>query len=116
MSYELHITRAKEWSDSESRPITLKEWLAVVEGDPDLRPCDVHEIPILDGPSIKIDLGEGGVLWIGHPDAPQGIALWWSDGQIQMTNRLAEKRAVKKLKALAERLGARVVGDGGEEY
>ena len=37
MGYDLHVTRADDWTESESSPITLNEWLAYVEEDPEMR-------------------------------------------------------------------------------
>lgn len=37
MGYDLHVTRADDWTESESSPITLNEWLAYVQEDPEMR-------------------------------------------------------------------------------
>ena len=33
MGYDVHITRAREWHESDTTPITLDEWLAYVARD-----------------------------------------------------------------------------------
>lgn len=38
MGYEIHITRAENWSDpDEARAITAEEWLEYVKRDPELK-------------------------------------------------------------------------------
>ena len=36
MGYDVHITRADHWTESERRPIAAEEWLALVERDSEL--------------------------------------------------------------------------------
>ena len=36
MGWEIHITRAENWYDSDQHPITAEEWLALVQADPEL--------------------------------------------------------------------------------
>ncbi len=37
MGYELRITRAPHWTESETDPITLAEWLQYVASDSEMR-------------------------------------------------------------------------------
>jgi hypothetical protein len=37
MGYDVHITRKDDWSDEEGPEISLAEWLAVVDADPEMR-------------------------------------------------------------------------------
>jgi hypothetical protein len=43
MSYDVHITRAEEWSENKRTPITLEEWVAYAKSDPELR------VDVIDG-------------------------------------------------------------------
>ena len=106
MGYDLHITRADEWSESESRPISLEEWLAVVADDPELHrdPADANS------------QWPGFVYWA---DPSQPVEEWWQwlcheRGEIVTKSPDAPLR--RKMHELAARLGARVLGDDGEEY
>jgi hypothetical protein len=38
MGYDLFIMRAESWPKSENNPITSKEWLALIDEDPELAP------------------------------------------------------------------------------
>jgi hypothetical protein len=99
MGYDLHITRADDWTQGEDAPITAEEWLALVEADPELR--------------LSGDNGPCFALWSGtskYPDA------WfaWQRGEVNTKN--PDPPIIEKAIHIAERLGARVLGDDGERY
>ena len=98
MAYQLHITRAADWTNSSELPITPAEWLKLVRTDAELVQDPKH------GPYF--------VRWAG----PTGKYRWleWSDGRIN--SRYPDGALLKKLVIIAERLGAKVQGDGGEVY
>lgn len=99
MGYDFHITRADDWAESDRRPITRDEWLAVVAEDPELR------LDPKNGPCFAVWSGKK-----GHPEP------WfdWADGQVFTKN---PKRAeLSKMLELAKRFGAKVQGDDGEVY
>lgn len=116
MSYELHVTRADDWGQSDSAPIALSEWLLTVKHDPELRPTPTWERLLPNGQVLRVDLGEGGALWFGDPGVPEGIPLWWTEGRITCTCRVPDRLFLEKFKVLARRLGARVQGDQREGY
>ena len=41
--YDLHITRAKDWTESKKTPISLKEWTEFVKTDKEFRLVDAAE-------------------------------------------------------------------------
>jgi hypothetical protein len=98
MTYQLHITRASDWLKSEEVPITAPEWLKLVRTDPELVQDVAH------GPYF--------VRW----SASVSLDHWleWSDGRIN--SPYPDGALLKKLVAIAHRLGAKVQGDGGEVY
>ena len=99
MGYDLHITRAADWTEAESAPITSEEWLTYVEADPELRLAGYN------GPHFAVWSGQS-----RHPDP------WfdWSDGRVHTKN--PDPPLIEKAIQIAEQLGARVVGDDGERY
>ena len=99
MGCDLHITRAGDWADAESAPITSEEWLSFVESDPELR--------------LAGDNGPHFAVWSGKSRYPDP---WfdWSDGQVHTKN--PDPALIEKAIQIAEQLGARVVGDDGERY
>jgi hypothetical protein len=98
MGYDLHITRAEHWYDGQAA-ISADEWLACVATDPEL------ELAGFNGPYFA--------LWSG-PSRPEEPWFDWSRGRIHTKN--PDPAMVGKALRIAERLGARVVGDDGEVY
>ena len=89
MGYDLHITRALEWTDSEYYPIPEVEVVDLVEQSPDLALRDgvVHA----DGWSLRYSEGE-----LSCPEPPEPV--------------------LRRLLELAAALDAWVTGDDGEVY
>jgi hypothetical protein len=98
MTYHLHITRASDWMNSDEVPITAAEWLKLVRTESDLIQDPAH------GPYL--------VRWSGST----GPVRWleWAEGRISTT--YPDGALLRKLVAIADRLGAKVQGDGGEVY
>jgi hypothetical protein len=99
MGYDLHITRALSWSETAGSEITLEEWHAYVQSDPEIQ-ADESNDP-------KVDF-----LFIVHPE--EAMPLWWSEGQVFTKN--PDDAMVRKLVQVAGRLAAKVQGDDGELY
>ncbi|MFC0030298.1 hypothetical protein ACFFMM_12290 [Micromonospora chaiyaphumensis] len=104
MGYELHISRAEEYYDSEEHPITLDEWLSYAEINPMLRVRGwlgrdedrqpVYEHPCTDGSIVSLTWFEGAIEIKGHFDGD----------------------AYREFGAVAEDLLANLQGDHGERY
>lgn len=100
MGYDLHITRAEDWFDSETAPIAADEWLAAVAADPELT------IDRRNGPYFAV--------WSHATENRTESWLDWSEGQIFTKN--PRRTELTKMLILAERFGAFVQGDDGERY
>ena len=100
MGYDLHITRAENWSDSDGPHISAAEWQSLVAADPELSPDPDN------GPSFA--------LWRGSGAAAEAWLAWSEPGDI--FTKYPDRALVAKMLQLAERLGARVQGDDGEFY
>jgi len=116
MGYDIHITRADHWTESESNPISFEEWLDFVADDPEMR-LDNH---------AEVDLGNDEILSCERP----GLTVWidysahgcdgnmaWFDyhaGEIIVKN--PDDEILGKMRRIAAVLGARVQGDEGEFY
>ena len=99
MGYDLHITRARSWSDNSRHKISVEEWLACVAKDSELR--------------LSPQTGPYFALWSGkstHPDP----WLDWSDGNIYTKN--PDEALIEKMVSIARELRAEVQGDDGEIY
>src|SRR5713101_2934592 len=98
MGYDLHITRRENWSD-EGSAITSEEWLQYIRSDPEFH------IPGANGPYFAI--------WSGRSKHTEPW-LDWSNGQIY--TKYPDRALVDKMIAVAQKLGAKVQGDDGEDY
>jgi hypothetical protein len=101
MGYDLHITRAEHWAESERDPIAADEWLALIE----------------NGPELMIDPRNNGpyfALWVAH--SVDGDHPWfdWFKGDIR--TKYPDRKTLSKMLAIAKQLGATVQGDDGEVY
>lgn len=100
MGWEVHMTRAAHWPDSDRHPITAEEWLAAVATDPELR------LDAANGPYFAV--------WSGPCSYPEGGWFDWAGGCV--STKRPDRAILGKMLQLAARLGARVQGDDGEEY
>ncbi|HTO85320.1 MAG TPA: hypothetical protein VMQ73_24080 [Methylomirabilota bacterium] len=115
MSYDVHIARAPDWSESETAAITLEEWIAYARSDLELR------VEVVDGRTEStLPTGEilskkvkGLVAWLGQ----HGKTLaWFSHSGGSIDSRNPDTATLRKMHAIAEALSARVQGDEGEFY
>lgn len=116
MGYDVHITRARHWLDSEKRPIPLRTWLAYIEQDPEMELEDVA-IGRVEGKPVLAYQNKGLAVWVaysGHD--PEGNKAWfdWRNGKIVVKN--PDEEILGKMKQIASHLGAVVIGDDGELY
>ncbi|MFI7284634.1 hypothetical protein ACIBOV_30685 [Micromonospora chersina] len=104
MGYEIHISRAEEYHDSEEHPIALEEWLSYAERNPGLRAHGwlgwnedrqpIFENTCADGSVVSLIWFESGINIKGHFDSDP----------------------YREFGAIAEDLRANLQGDGGERY
>jgi len=94
MGYDLRITRAVEWDRNRGCEITIREWHAIIDSDPELSPDPMH------GP-CAVRYGKKG--WFD-----------WFEGNVFTTD--PEPVDVTKMLSIAARLTATVQGDDGEYY
>ena len=100
MGYDVHITRAADWSDiGPGQDITAEEWLDCVREDAalEISPGDGDYFAVWSGPSRH------GQAWFD-----------WSDGCIYTKN--PDPPVIQKAVEIAYALRARAQGDDGEVY
>jgi len=101
MGWEIHITRAERWPESDQHPITAEEWLALVEVDPEL----------------TIDPRDNGryfALWLAH--WVEGDYPWFDWFQGAIHTKYPDRKMLGKALEIAKHFGARVLGNDGEVY
>lgn len=98
MGYDLHFTRADHWPDSVIHPISLPEWITVADAEPGLtKHQEAGKVPLYEY------INAAGDSW----------ALSWRSGMITVWKGAG---AAPDLATVAQKLGARLVGDDSEEY
>ncbi len=121
MGYDLHITRASDWFDSESAPISIDEWKLAV--------ASVTGTRLDDGPVILANPKTGERIAVSGRDGDVAVLLdgtWvkvfhYYEGRIVFKagpvnlNDSNDKVAVAAFR-LAQLLSAKIVGDEGEIY
>lgn len=116
MGYDVHITRADEWLDSDAKPITLEEWTAYVASDPDMRLDGFAETPLRGDGALRYE-SEGLAVWTaysGHDKA--GNMAWFDHRDSRIVVKKPDEEILQKMRSVANALHARVQGDEGEFY
>ncbi len=112
MGYDVHITRAADWLDSELSPITLGEWKEYVESDPEMVMEGFADAPLPNGHFLRYE-NEGLARWIAHPTS---TTAWFDHRGGQIIVKNPDDLMIAKMGSIASAFGARVEGDDGEEY
>jgi hypothetical protein len=100
MGYELRIARAEP-----AAPITLDEWLAIVDADPQMQ---------LEGAAEA--LTSSGTLRYESPGLAKCNSTWFDFRRGRIFVKNPSKDDIAKMKQLANLLNSKVLGDEGEEY
>ena len=111
MGYELHITRARRWTDSERHPITIEEWRACVSTDAELEMTGVAEAASPGG-VLRYE-SPGLAVWRAHPEREE---TWFDCRNGEIVVKSPDDAIIAKMIGLAAQLGGRVQGDDGEIY
>ena len=100
MGYDVHITRASDWTQNKGQEITSTEWHGLIQNDEDLVPDPQN--------------GPNAVIWNRHPGGAEDAWLDWSMGNIYTTN--PDRDLLGKMLEIAARLSATVQGDDSKVY
>jgi len=99
MGVELYITRAEDWAENDGQKISSKEWMELVDSDPEL--------------TLSPENGEYFVIWSAASEY-EDPWLDWCDGNI--STKWPDTALYKKMLSLADQLGAKVQDDDGTVY
>jgi hypothetical protein len=100
MGYELHITRAENWFESERDPISFDEWVTFAASSQELGTGSAMENPYY------------GLL----SESGQATWLQWSNHQISVGGSGADRSLISAIVKIAAQLSAKVQGDDLEWY
>ncbi|MNI32511.1 hypothetical protein D3C73_864250 [compost metagenome] len=109
MSYNVHLTRAGSWTESESQPIALEEAKAYFAEQPDFEYSATFSV---NGPFGTMTIGGEFFLW--SPEEEELIPFKYTDGRITVSG--ADEYVIDRMKEIAAKLSAIVQGDEGEQY
>ncbi len=115
MAYDLHITRKPHWADAGGPAITLREWLAYVESDPEMRLVGFAQVETPDGKVQETSTGLA--LWRAY--SQHGVAgnmAWFDHHHDRITYHNPDAEIIRKMHRIALALDARVQGEKGELY
>jgi hypothetical protein len=71
------------------------------------------EAPLDDGSVLRVE-EEGIAVWTGHPARPEEAGFTYEPGRVVVKS--PDEHMVRRMREVAENLGARVQGDDGEFY
>ncbi|WMW82037.1 hypothetical protein RF679_07050 [Undibacterium cyanobacteriorum] len=111
--YDLHITRANEWTLSSKKPISERELKAAVASDAELK---MDTTASAENPITRERIQVTNRLmasWI-DPTTKEKHYFYYFRGEIIVKN--PSENTIAKMKAVAKKLSARVQGDDGEWY
>jgi hypothetical protein len=111
MGYQIHIARSDEgWTNDDL--IRLAEFEAVVENEPDLQQEDILRLL----PTGIVFSGPGLARWTPDPAQPEEwIIFQLQQGMISFRGNVAMEH-IERLRELARKLNAVIIGDEGELY
>lgn len=101
MGYDIHITRRVRWADDGEPSISLNEWQAVIDGDPELEPVGLN--------------GRGNPC-VMMCDQTRRAARYFHYDEGQIFVKKPCTAVLMKMLAIAQVLNARVIGDDDEIY
>ena len=116
MGYDIYITRKTDWFEEDQPGISLAEWRACIDSDPELQLDGHAEAELQDGAVLRME-APGLAVWIGHPEhgKQDGMAwLSWYAGNVTAKN--PDTPTLQKMWSIAQALQAKVQGDDGELY
>lgn len=116
MGYEIHITRKTEGFDEDGPAISLEGWKAYIASDPEMRLDGYAEATMENGDVFRTE-HDGIAVWTAYSGhGVDGNMAWLYPGSGGIVAKNPDREILAKMFEIAQALGARVVGDEGEEY
>jgi hypothetical protein len=116
VGYDVHITRAEEWTDSEKWPISREDWLAYVEQDPEMRLDCAAETTTTEGETLRYE-SAGLAVWTAYSGhGVNGNMAWFDYREGRVVVKNPDDQILGKMVEIARDLDANVQGDDGERY
>lgn len=102
MGYDFHITRASEWTQSDSAPIRKDEWKAYLSSDSEFRLGNFAEATTThQGQKIRYD-NEGLAVWTAYSGHfAEGNMAWFDHRNGRIVVKNADDKIREKMKEVA---------------
>jgi hypothetical protein len=113
MGYDIRITRAENWTESDSNPITLDEWLRYLDGDPEMR-LDYFAEADVGGGILRYENNRLAVWTAYSGHGVKGNMAWFDYRRGRVVVKNPDDEILGKMQRIASTLSAKVVGDEGE--
>ncbi|WP_160680573.1 hypothetical protein [Clostridium sp. C8-1-8] len=115
MSYSIHIIKSNYPWEASKQPITLEEWISLVEADMEMKmKSEFEDINPITKEKIIIKLENTAVYTYNYEGNTCEVLFTYNRGKI--SGAYVNDKVIEKMKEIATKLGCRVVGDEGEEY
>lgn len=108
MGYQLHITRADDWTESNQEEIKKDEWDEYVKEDVELTKTDAVS---LTTPFGTLSMEGDFAIWNGSKNQ---VIFEYNYGKVSVNN--PDEETIQKIREIAKRINSRVVGAEYEEY
>jgi hypothetical protein len=117
----IHITRRQDWFDKNNyNAISLAEWISYVKSDRQMQLINEIELPLKKYGLSNNNLiyrSEGLSFWkVLSYEGEVVFDVWFEYERGNIDVRIPDRETIKKMIAIAGRLGAKVQGDKGEMY
>lgn len=116
MGYQIHIKRCDENWTNDRNPIRIEEWDRVVASDPSLQVMNVLEVTDPDTGKVLLRVhGDRMAKWVPDEKNPEEFVCFILNRGVLSFSADALV-FYDKLKEVAMKLGANIIGDDGELY
>ena len=102
LGYNVHITRASDWTDSESNSIRIDEWLAYIGSDPEMRLDNFADAQTPAGSVIRYE-NAGVAVWVAWSrTGVDGNQAWFDYRQGRIVVKNPDDAILGKMCIIAE--------------
>jgi hypothetical protein len=113
LGYDVYITRKINWFDQNGPEISLADWTALVNSDPELRLDGIAQTQTAAGDMLKYE-NPGLAMWTSSADS--NLTTWFDFRRGRIVVKNPGEQALRKMWMVAQVLSAKVQGDEGEVY
>lgn len=114
MTHTLHITRKAPATKPGGPPVSLVEWLAYLDADPEMQHVGFAEVETPAGDRHPVSTGLA--VWLGYSHHDEGHLAWFDHNGDHVTVSNPDAEIIRKMQRIAATLSAHIEGEHGERY